>query len=324
MTVKLPRITFAIPTFNESHRIRKCLEAICAQEYPKNLVEILIADANSTDDTTDIAKTYGAKIVINHKKLPEPGLALAYDMAEGDYMVFMAADNILFDAQWLMKMITPFMDDPVNTILSFSKVLNDDKDNIWNKYINEDQEPFSAFVFGNYSHPDKFSKVYNTKYRSNKYVIYKYDSKNYPLIALAQGSILKTKLPRLSTEYDDIAPILEIIKSDKNIAYVLRTGLYHYSYKGFSNIYKKLDFRIKNSIKTQSYNERGKYGNSWRKLKKYLFILYAFSVILPIIDGMRLCLMKRKLYMALHPIVVYLIAVLIVKNYITIMFYEKT
>lgn len=320
----LPKITFAIPTYNEAHRIEKCLQAICAQDYSKSLIEIIIVDANSTDATVNIAKTYGAKIIDNPKKLPEPGLALAYKIAQGDYMVFMAADNILYDPQWLSKMIVPFIDNSEDTVLSFSKVVNDPNDNIWNKYINEDQEPFSSFVFENASHPDKFSLTYPIRYKTDDYVVYEYNEVNYPLIALAQGTILKTKLPRMSKDNDDIAPIIEIIKSGKNIAYVLHTGLYHYSYSGFDNVCKKLNFRIKNSIKTRSYNEREKYSNTWRKVRKYIFLVYAVTIVFPIFDGLRLFFKKRKLYMLLHPIAVFLVASLIIKNYITIMLYEKT
>lgn len=318
-----PSITFAIPTFNEAHRITTCLQAIVNQNYPRDLIEILVVDADSTDNTVKIAEQYGAKIIRNPKKLPEPGLAMAYELARGDYMVFLAADNVFFDRDWLSKMVRPFVDDPANIVLSFSKVQNDPKDNMWNKYINEDQEPFSAFVFGNASHPDKFAHQYKTIVSTPDYVIYDYDADVYPLIALAQGTILKTKLSRKATEFDDIAPIIEIIRSGKRIAFIRNTGLYHYSYASLKHIYKKLDFRISNSIKTGSYGEREKNNSHQRRFRKYLFLLYAASIVLPIVDGLRQGIVKRKWYMLLHPIVVYLIAYLIVKNYITILFYEK-
>jgi glycosyltransferase involved in cell wall biosynthesis len=319
----LPSITFGIPTYNEADRIEFCLQAIKDQNYPQSSIEVIIVDANSTDNTKFIANKYNCKIIQNEKKLPEPGLALAYEKAKGDYMVFMAADNIIFDKCWLLKMIEPFLGNENDVLVSFSKVCNDPRDNIWNKYMNEDQDPFSSFVFRNASHPDKFRLEYDEIKKNSNYIIYKYDEYNFPLIALAQGTILKTKLKRSATIYDDIAPIIEIIKSGKNIAYVTSTCLHHYSYKGLKHLYNKLNFRIYNSFKTSSYIDRENYSNRKRKIRRFLFIIYGITILLPILDGIKLAIQKKRIYMIIHPIIVSIITFLIFKNYIKINIYEK-
>jgi glycosyltransferase involved in cell wall biosynthesis len=148
---ELPKITFGIATLNEEKRIKICLETIVAQIYPKEKIEIIIVDGGSTDKTIEIAEKFKAKIYFNKKRLAEPGLAEAYRKATGDYMVFMAADNIVFDKYWTRKIIQPFLDDPQHTFVSFPRVVNAPNDNVWNKYLNEDTDPFSAFIFNNAS-----------------------------------------------------------------------------------------------------------------------------------------------------------------------------
>jgi hypothetical protein len=263
-------------------------------------------------------------VLFNRFKLAEPGLTLAYEKAKGKYMVFMAADNVINDPNWTEKMIKPFQDDPESTVASFSKVVNDPHDNIWNKYINEDAEPFSAFVFGNASHPSKFSKIYPIVKETEGYVIYGFAEKNFPLIALAQCTMLKTGLKRSEeSKYDDILPLVDIIKNNKNIAFVKNTGVFHYSFQGYKNFYTKFNRRIYNSIKTRSFKARENYTSTERKLKKFLFVPYGFSIVFPFIDSVILTYTKRQLYMLLHPVCCFTISYLIVYNILKISIWEK-
>lgn len=318
-TTNLPKITFGIVTFNEEKRIRACLEAILMQDYPNNKMEIIIMDGGSTDQTIEIVKKFKTKIYFNDKILAEPGLAKAYKKAKGDYMVFMAADNILFDKDWTKKMVQPFIEDRDHILASFCQVVHPPHDNIWNNYINEDADPFSMFTFGNASHPDKFRKLYTIKKETNDYVVFNYTTKNFPLIALAQCLMLKTGLTRRKeTNYDDILPLIDIIKNGGSLAYVKTTGIYHHSLTGFSDFKRKLKRRIYNSIITRSYASRDNYVSKIRKIRRFLFLLYSLSIFLPLIDGIRMSLKKRKPFVLIHPIASLVITYYIFYNFVKI------
>ena len=56
-------ISVIIPARNESSNIATCIEAILAQHYPKELLEVIVVDDHSEDDTADIAKRYADKNV---------------------------------------------------------------------------------------------------------------------------------------------------------------------------------------------------------------------------------------------------------------------
>jgi glycosyltransferase involved in cell wall biosynthesis len=51
-------VSVIITTKNEEKNIGNCLKSIKEQDYPQNLIEIIVVDNNSTDKTKDIALTY--------------------------------------------------------------------------------------------------------------------------------------------------------------------------------------------------------------------------------------------------------------------------
>ena len=56
----LPRISIIMPTLNAEAILDNCLASIARQTYPRDKMEIILADAHSKDATRDIAKRYGA------------------------------------------------------------------------------------------------------------------------------------------------------------------------------------------------------------------------------------------------------------------------
>ncbi len=66
-TGSLPSISVQIPTRNSSRFIRSCLESVISQKYPK--VELVIIDTDSSDNTVEVAKSYGANVISSHSSL---------------------------------------------------------------------------------------------------------------------------------------------------------------------------------------------------------------------------------------------------------------
>jgi abequosyltransferase len=57
MTERIPILTIAIPTFNRSHYLRQCLEALLPQVVASaSEVRVLVLNNNSSDDTTKVAE----------------------------------------------------------------------------------------------------------------------------------------------------------------------------------------------------------------------------------------------------------------------------
>ncbi len=53
-------ISVVIAARNEEHNIGSCIEAIRAQEYPDNLLQVVVVDDHSTDNTAGVVKRYGS------------------------------------------------------------------------------------------------------------------------------------------------------------------------------------------------------------------------------------------------------------------------
>ena len=73
-------------------------------------MEIIVADAGSTDGTVEIAKKYGAKIFKNPLKTGEAGKAVALRHAQGELVALIDSDNILPTKDWFRQMVGPFED----------------------------------------------------------------------------------------------------------------------------------------------------------------------------------------------------------------------
>jgi len=69
MEAKYPKVSFIMPVLNEGNTIRRCLDALLELDYPKDKIEILIAEGNSKDKTRTIVKEYTKKY--NNIKLLE-------------------------------------------------------------------------------------------------------------------------------------------------------------------------------------------------------------------------------------------------------------
>jgi glycosyltransferase involved in cell wall biosynthesis len=50
----LPFVSIAMPSYNEEHYIEECLRSLLGQDYPKDRMEILVADGGSQDKTREI------------------------------------------------------------------------------------------------------------------------------------------------------------------------------------------------------------------------------------------------------------------------------
>lgn len=90
----LPRVTIAMPAFNEENYIEACIASVQAQDYPRELIEILVADGRSTDRTRDIlARLTEAdpriQMIDNPERIQAAGLGHIVKQSTGDVIIRM-------------------------------------------------------------------------------------------------------------------------------------------------------------------------------------------------------------------------------------------
>lgn len=92
----LPFVSVIIPFRNEENYIAKCIESILNNTYPKDLIEILLIDGNSTDNSYNIISKYKdayplIKYFKNEKLIFPAAVNLGYKNSKGEYLLIMGA-----------------------------------------------------------------------------------------------------------------------------------------------------------------------------------------------------------------------------------------
>jgi len=107
-----PRVSFIIPTLNAEAILENCLASIARQAYPRDKIEIILADAHSTDRTREIGGKFGAVILDDNGKNMEEGKRLALQHVTSEYIVFVDADNEITHADYLELAVKALIANP--------------------------------------------------------------------------------------------------------------------------------------------------------------------------------------------------------------------
>ena len=81
------QLSVIIPTLNEEEFIKPCLESLSLIDPD----EVIVVDGGSMDKTVEIAKSFGAKVIVSQRGRGKQ-LSLGAKLAQGDYLLFLHAD----------------------------------------------------------------------------------------------------------------------------------------------------------------------------------------------------------------------------------------
>lgn len=116
-------ISVVIPARNEELALADCLASITSQRF-KNY-ELIVVDNQSTDNTSQVASQFGAKVVIEYRKGPAFARQRGFKIAKGEILATIDADNQVL-ANWLKVIDRKFKADK-NLVCLFGWIIPQEK-----------------------------------------------------------------------------------------------------------------------------------------------------------------------------------------------------
>jgi glycosyltransferase involved in cell wall biosynthesis len=108
------RFSIIIVTYNAGNTIKNAIQSVLSQDYLN--FELIIKDAISNDDTEDIVKSFNderIRFISNKDKDIYDAMNQALKYSEGDFVLFLGADDRLFDSN-VLKNVNNKIHDPNN------------------------------------------------------------------------------------------------------------------------------------------------------------------------------------------------------------------
>ena len=120
-----PKVSIIVATLNNEKTIGECLRSILEQDYPKELLEIIVVDGGSRDSTLEVVKNYPVKAISMPINAPQ-----AYNYAikntESDVIGIVDADAKV-EKGWLKKLIPHLKEQNVAAVSGTIETWNSDK-----------------------------------------------------------------------------------------------------------------------------------------------------------------------------------------------------
>lgn len=319
----LPKLTVIMPAYNAGRTIERALKSIREQDYPQDLVEILVLDGGSTDNTRDIAEKYAAKVINNPEKLPESAKALAIRQCEGDYALYIDTDEYFIREDSLMARVDVFLQHPEVKVITATGKISLKEANGVTKYSNYVSDPFSFFMYklnGNDREKELKRKYNYEKYTD--YIIFSYEEgETLPLFDAAMNMFDMAYVRVLMEENgfdtngenasDDTAfknfasNIFEnVVRKSMCSAMLEQDYIYHDPAESFSSFASKMRWRVYNNVFTPEGEGVGFASRSvaYKRLqqRRIWYILYSCLIIPVLVHSIVLVFIRHDVRMLMH------------------------
>ncbi len=289
-----PSISIIIPTLNSERVLNDCLESVFSQDYPHELLEILIIDAGSDDDTLSIVTAFsqrkgpGIKKVSNPLKTGEAGKAVGVRTAENDLIAFIDSDNILPESVWLRKMIEPFEDRNIIATepLEYTYRAADGYINRYCAMLGMN-DPLCLFM-GNYDRhctlTNKWTDMHVQEKDRGEYLEVRLTEKSIPTIG-ANGFLIRSEV--LSSldigDYLFDVDVLAMLLDQRGSVTIgkVKTGIIHLYCSDLKTFFRKQKRRIVDYYSHKT-NDRQPYVWDYRKKNGLMVFIFSCLTLLPL------------------------------------------
>ena len=281
----LPGISILMPTLNAERYLEECLRSIRSQDYPRELIEIVVADAGSTDGTLGLLEKYGVdRVVPNPRVTGEAARAILNALATHELILSIDSDNYLVGADWLRRMVRPLQEDA--TVFAAEPLRWDytRADPPLNRYfaLTGINDPVSLFMgnYGRFSHlTGKWTEMPHREEKRDGYFVAELEAGHVPTMG-ANGFLVRTKVLREHPSgeyYFDIDVVNELVAADHRRVAKVDVALGHHFARDLASFRRKTRRRIEDFL-------------YWREQRRYpwlssgrkpivRFVLYTLPVV---------------------------------------------
>ncbi len=318
MKRNFPKISFVIPTLNDAKRLRLLLESIKNQDYPKDKIEIIVIDDDSTDNNVEVAKEFTAKILMNGRKNEHKSLTMGFHIATGEFAYQIDQDVELRSKNFLKEMTKPLVENP-DIAGSFTRYYPNSRLTWISRFLSYD--PIMRDPIYEYFTP-RIEDTYIEK--KDDYIICDYSSKkitSFTMMMYRMKFLRKNPLWDNEFFYDHETVFAMIESGFTKFAYVPKAGLYHDHADNLVHLLKK---RIRNLTKhyliTDSpYKYRWFDTSSFRGILKIaIWIVYANLIFPAAIRGLIRAIKFRDTVLLTEPLLALTITDVILYKFLTL------
>lgn len=306
----LPSISVIIPAFNEEINLKRLFPSLAMQTYPKEKIEYIVIDDNSTDDTAELAREFGAKVF--RMKTHDIGLnkRKGIMLAKNDLVYCIDADMQICSNNFFELLVKPFLKDK-KIIGSFTKefALDGCKDYVKNSLLRFiSNHPLQQDPLYDFFSPSIGSTIFEKK---SDYYICKFNPGKIPAV----GRILYRRKELLKISKAEKKALMDLDLESTEIvaragytyfAYIPKAKIRHYHAETLWLLIQK---RLRNLDRNYLPNLDKKYylwfdpGSQKDILKIIFWVIYANLLIPETVRGIIKSLYYKDVAFLWHPIV---------------------
>jgi len=165
-----PLVSIVIPVYNGSNYLREAIDSALAQTYDN--IEILVVNDGSTDNTEEIAKSYGNKIRYFAKENggTSTALNLGIENMRGEYFSWLSHDDLYYP-QKIARSVEELskLEDKKTIIISELEIINENYEKIHTTKYNEHMYSYPSRK-NSYLYPVIYDKTHGCTHLISKVV----------------------------------------------------------------------------------------------------------------------------------------------------------